>query len=171
MNANQGIMPGSQHIWIQYMDCNLDNTFAGHVPSFSVLYCSYTLQDQTLQFEEHLPAGKTISTISNRCKKTSQLILRPQVQEYVVVISTKYKDPHVWDDWVDRSIWVAKLTDKMHIIPVGAIIRPAHLVEEWENAASDRIDSIWLVRNHVDLDTYWTAYEVTIHESRCAGSR
>ena len=40
----------------------------------------------------------------------------------------------------------------MHIVPVGAIFGPAHLVRE--NAASERIYSIWLVNNHVDVDTY-----------------
>jgi len=73
-----------------------------------------------------------------------------------VVIPTKYKDPHGWADCVDRFIRVVKQTDKMHIVPVGAIIEPAHLVRE--NAASDRINSVWLVNNHVDLDTYWTVY-------------
>ena len=46
----------------------------------------------------------------------------------------------------------------MHIVPIGAIVRLAHLV--WTNAALGGIDSIWLVHNHVDLDTYWTVYEL-----------
>jgi len=45
----------------------------------------------------------------------------------------------------------------MQIVPVGAIVGPAHLVRE-NNSASDRIDSVWLVNNHVDSDTYWTVY-------------
>ena len=44
----------------------------------------------------------------------------------------------------------------MHIVPVGAIVGLAHSVGE--NAASYRIDSVWLVNNHVDLDTDWTVY-------------
>jgi len=44
----------------------------------------------------------------------------------------------------------------MHTVPVGAIVGPADLVRV--NAASDRINSIWLVNNHVDLGTYWTVY-------------
>jgi hypothetical protein len=51
---------------------------------------------------------------------------------------------------------VVKQTNKMHIVPVGAIVGPADLV--WENAASGSIDCVWLVNNHVDLDTYWTVY-------------
>jgi len=43
----------------------------------------------------------------------------------------------------------------MQIVPVGAIVGPAHLVLE-NKAASDSIDSVWLVNNHVDSDTYWT---------------
>jgi len=73
-----------------------------------------------------------------------------------VVIPTKCKDPHGWADCVDRFIWVVKQTDQMNIVPVGAIVGPAHLLRE--NAASDRIDSIWLVINHVDVDTSWTVY-------------
>jgi hypothetical protein len=74
-----------------------------------------------------------------------------------VVIPTKYKDPHGWAHCVDGFIRVVKQIDKMHIVAVGAIVGPAHLVLE-SNAASDKIDSIWLVNYYVDLDTYWTVY-------------
>jgi len=74
-----------------------------------------------------------------------------------VVIATKYNDLHGWADCVDGFIWVVKQTDRMHIVPAGAIVGPAHLVQE-NDAASDRIDSVWLVNHHVDLDTYWTVY-------------
>ena len=73
-----------------------------------------------------------------------------------MVIPTKYKNPHGQADCVDRFIRVVKQTNQMHIVPFGAIVGLAHLVRE--NAASDRIDSVWLVNNHVDLDTYWTVY-------------
>jgi hypothetical protein len=98
-----------------------------------------------------------ISIFSKRCKKTQQWILCPQPQEYTVLIPTMYNDPHGWADWVDEFIRVVKQTDKMHIVHVGAIVGPAHLLRE-NNAASDGIDTIWLVNNLVDLDTYWTVY-------------
>jgi len=156
-DANQGIMPESHNICVQYTDSDLDNTFEGRVPSFPVLYFSWTPPNQILQFQERLPAGKSKSTFSKRCKKTQQWILRSQPQEYVVVISTKYKNPDGWGDYVDGFVQVVKQTDKMHIVPVRAIVGPAQLVQE-NNAALDRIDSVWLVNNHVDLDTYWTVY-------------
>jgi len=155
-DANQGVMPESHNIWVQYTDSDLDITIQGRDASFPVLYFSWTPPNQILQFQKRLPPGKTISTFSKRCKKSQQWILRPQVQEYAVVIPTKYKDPHDWADCVDWFIRVVKQTEKMHIVPVGAIVGPAHLVRE--NAASDRIDSVWLVNHHVDLDTYWTVY-------------
>jgi hypothetical protein len=74
----------------------------------------------------------------------------------MVVISPKFKDLHGWADCVDRFIRVIKQTNKMHIVPVGAIVGPAYLL--LENAASGGIGSIRLVYNHVDLDTYWTVY-------------
>jgi len=46
----------------------------------------------------------------------------------MVVIPTKYKDPQGWVDCVDKFIRVVKQTDKMHIVPVGAIVGPTHLV-------------------------------------------
>jgi hypothetical protein len=73
------------------------------------------------------------------------------------VIPTKYNDLDGWADCDDGFIRVVKQTDKMHIVPVRAIVGPAHLVRE-NNTVSDRIDSVWLVNNHVDLDTYWTVY-------------
>jgi len=153
-NANQGIMSESHNIWVQYTDSDLDNTFHGHVPSFGVIYVSWTPPNQILKFQEHLPARRTISTFSKRCQKTQQWIFHPQAQEYLLVNPTKYKDRHVWADCVDRFIGVVKQTDKVHIVSVGAIVGPAQLVGD--NAASDRIDSLWLVNNHVDFNTYWT---------------
>jgi hypothetical protein len=67
------------------------------------------------------------------------------------------KDQHGSADCVDGLILVDKQTDKMHIIAVETMVGPAHLVQE-NNAASDRIDSVWLVNNHLDLATYWTVY-------------
>jgi hypothetical protein len=75
-----------------------------------------------------------------RCQKTEQWILHPKAQEYAEVIPTKYKDPHGWVDWIGRFIWVVKQTDKIHIVPVGALVGLANLLRK--NAASDRINSI-----------------------------
>jgi len=73
-----------------------------------------------------------------------------------VVIPTKYKDVHGWANCVDRIIQVVKQTNETHIVPVGAIVGPTRLVQEI--AASGGIDCVWLVNNHVDLDSYWTVY-------------
>jgi len=152
-------MPESHNIWVQYMQSeenDLHNTFQGRVPSFPVLYFSWTPLNQILQIQELLPARKALSTLSKRCQTTQQWVLRPEAQEYAVVIPTKFKDLHGWADCVDRFIRVVKQTNKIHMVPIGAIVGPAHLV--WENAALGGIDSVWLVNNHVDLDTYWTVY-------------
>jgi len=47
-DANQGITPESHNIWFQYTDIDLDNTFLGQVPSFPVLYFSWTPLNQIL---------------------------------------------------------------------------------------------------------------------------
>jgi len=75
-------MPEADNIWVQYTQSeqnDLDNTFQGRIPSFSVLYFSWTAPNLILQFEEHLPAGNAILVFSERCKKTQQWVLRPQV--------------------------------------------------------------------------------------------
>jgi len=62
-NANQGIMPEAHNIWVQYMQSeenDLGNTFQGRVPSFRVLYFSWTPPNRILQFQERLPAGKAL---------------------------------------------------------------------------------------------------------------
>jgi hypothetical protein len=71
-------------------------------------------------------------------------------------IPTKYQDLHGWANCVDGIIRIVKQMNKMHIVPIAAIVGPAHLVGE--KAASGHIGSIWLVPNHVDLDSYWTVY-------------
>jgi len=73
-----------------------------------------------------------------------------------VVVPTKYNDWNGWANCVDRFIRVVKQTDMTHIVPVGAIVGLARLVRE--NAECDRIDSLWLVSDYVDLDTYWIIY-------------
>src|SRR5882757_2334639 len=72
-------------------------------------------QIRSSNFTSACPLENPISTFSKRCKKTQQWILRPQPQEYAVVIPTKYKDRHGWADCVDGFIQVVKHTDKMHI--------------------------------------------------------
>jgi hypothetical protein len=121
-------MPESDNIWVQYTNSDLDNTIQGRVPSLPILYISWIPPNQILQFQEYVPAGKMISTFSQLYKNTQQWILHSQPQEYAVVIPTKYKDRHGWADCVNRFIQVVKQTNKMHIVPVRAIIGPAQLV-------------------------------------------
>jgi hypothetical protein len=92
---------------------------------------------------------------------TQQWVLRPQAQEEAVVIPRQFKDLHGWADCVDRFIRVVKRTNKMHIVRVGVIVGPAHLARE--NAVLGGIDRLWLVNNHVDLDTYWTGYSLYLN--------
>jgi hypothetical protein len=68
-----------------------------------------------------------------------------------------FNDPHGCADCGDKFIRVVKWTDKMHSVPVGAIVRSALLVPE-NNAALDRINSLWLVNSHVDIDIKSTVY-------------
>jgi len=152
-------MPEAHNIGVQYMhseENDIDNTFQRQIPPFPGLYFSWTPPNQTLQFQERLPGRKATSTISKRCKKTQLWVLRRQVQEYPVVIPTKFKDLYGWADCVDRFIWVVKQMNKMHIVPVGAIVGLAQL--DSEIAAPGGIASIWFVNNYIDLDHYWTVY-------------
>jgi hypothetical protein len=152
-------MPKAHNIWVQYTQSeenDINNTFQGRGSSFPVLYFSWSPPNQILQFQERLPAGKALSTFSKRCQTTQQWVLRPQAQEYAVVIPTKLKDLHGWAECVNGFIRVVKQTNTMHMVPVGAIVGQAHLVRE--NAASGCINRVWLANNHVDLDTDWTVY-------------
>jgi hypothetical protein len=66
--------------------------------------------------------------------------LRPQTEEYTVVIPTKYQDLHGWADCYDWFIRVVKQMNKMHIVPIEAIAGPAQLVQE--NAKPGVIDTV-----------------------------
>jgi hypothetical protein len=72
------------------------------------------------------------------------------------MIPTKFTYLHSWADCFDVFIWVLKQTNKMHIVPIGAIVGLSDLVRE--NAALGSINNVWLMNHHVDLDTYWTVY-------------
>ena len=117
-DANQGIMPESHNICVQYTDSDLDNTFEGRVPSFPVLYFSWTPQNQILQFQERLPARKVLSAFSMMCQTTSRWVLRPQAQEYAVVIPIMYKDVQGWADCVDGFIRIVKHRNKCILYPL-----------------------------------------------------
>jgi len=155
-NANQGIMPESHNIWVHYSDSDLDNIFHGRDPSVPVLCFSWTPLHQILQFQECLPAWKIILTCFNLCKKTEEWILCAQAEEYASMIPTMYKDPHGWAECIDRFIRVLKQPHDMGTVHVRASVGLVHLV--WENAASDRMDSLWLVNYLADLNTYWTVF-------------
>jgi hypothetical protein len=152
-------MPEADNICIQYTqseEYNLDNTFQGQIPSFLVLYFSWTPPNQILQFHEHLPLSKAISTFSKRCKMTQNWVLHSQSQEYAMVIPKKCKGLHGWVGWVDGFIQVVKQMNTIYIVPIGEIIGQAHLVEE--NAILCSIDGAWLENNHLDSDTDWMVY-------------
>jgi len=82
-------MPQSHNTWVQSTDSNLDSTFRGYVISFPVLHFCWTPVSQSMQGLESVPAGKTISTISKRYKKTQQQTSRPQAQQDAVGISSQ----------------------------------------------------------------------------------
>jgi hypothetical protein len=73
--ANRVIMPEAHDICVQDVqseDNDLDNTFQRQIPFFPVLLFSWTPQKKILQFQERLPAGKTLPTISKLCNNTQQ---------------------------------------------------------------------------------------------------
>jgi len=139
-NANQGIMPESHNIWVQYTDSDLDNTSQGWLAYISCIILQLDSGESDPPISGVPAHRKKISTLSKRRRKTQQWVVHPQTQEYAVVIPTRYKDPHGWVDCVDRFIRVVERTDKMHIVLVRAIVGPADLLRE--NAASDRNDSV-----------------------------
>jgi len=138
-NVNQGIKPDSHNCLVQYMQCDLNNTFQGRDPSVPVLEFSCALPNQFLQFQGSLQAWNMISTCSKRCKNTEQLILCPPAEEDAMVFPAKYNNPIGSTDCLHRSIQIVQQTEKMYIVPVRASIGPAYLV--CANSASTRIDS------------------------------
>jgi len=132
---------------------NYNKTFQGWFSSFAVLYIScVTLPHWIVQFQEHLSTWKTKLTFAMRCIKTPQWILSSQLQEYRVVIPTQYKDLNSYADFIDGFLWAVKQTEIIHSIPVRGIVGPVHFV--WVTAPLDRINGVWVVTNHVDLDTH-----------------
>jgi hypothetical protein len=160
-NANQQIMAEAFNIWVQYTQSeenDHNNTFQGRITNFAVFYFSWTPTNHILQFQEGLPAGKPLSSFSKRFNKTQPWVLHLQAYKYAEAISTMYRNLRAWPDCVDGFIPVVKQTNKMPIVPVAATGGPAHLV--WENDTLGSFYNVWLVNTYVDLDTYWTDYEL-----------
>jgi len=147
----QRILPESQNVCMQHVVIDFDNTSKSQLLSFPAVQCTWNLLHLIFKCQEWLPAGITIWSFSKRCKKTQQWVFHPQAQEYVVVIPIMYKDSLSWADCVDGLIQIVKQTNRMQTLPIEAIAGKTHLVGH--NAASNRIDTVWLVSNHVDLDT------------------
>jgi len=57
-NANQGIIYEYHNIWVQYMESDLDNNFHCHVLCFPMVYCSWPLPYQILEFRSAYPPQK-----------------------------------------------------------------------------------------------------------------
>ena len=73
-----------------------------------------------------------------------------------MVIPTQYNDYYGRADCIDVVIQVAKQTEIIQFVPVGAIAGLEYLVPD--NATLNMIDCVWLVNNHMELDTYWMEY-------------
>jgi len=110
------------------MEHDLDNTLHGQIPSFPILFYRWIPPNQTLQCQHWLPARETLWSLSKQCQKTQQWLLSPPGQEYAAVNPAKYKDPHCLADCVDWFIQVVKQSHKLYVLPVGAIVGPAHLL-------------------------------------------
>jgi len=85
-----------------------------------------------------------------------KLVLCPQVSEYAVVIWTKFKEFHAWDECIHEFIQIVKQMNMMHIVPIVAIVVPEQMM--LENNATGSINSIWIVNNYVNLNADWTVY-------------
>jgi hypothetical protein len=124
-------MPEAHNIWVQFTqreESDLNNAIQGRIPSGPVFYFSWTPPNQILHFQELLPAGTAISAFSKRSKKTDQWVLRPQVQEYTAVIPTYFENRHGWTDRVGKFIQDFIQTNKIHVVPIGAVVGPVHWV-------------------------------------------
>jgi len=109
-NANQGIMPKSHNIWVQYMhyeEHDLDNTFQGRVSAFPIVYFCQTRPDLILQFLGSLPAAISIFMFSLRCKNIQPWLLCASAQNYWLMILTKNQDPQYWADFFYNFRYVA----------------------------------------------------------------
>jgi len=88
--------------------------------------------------------------------------LRSQAQEYAIVIPTRFEELYGWTDCIDGFSQTVKQTSKIHYVPVRAIVALSNV--ERKNAASDTIDTVWLLNNRVDLDIYSSVDQVTMPE-------
>jgi hypothetical protein len=71
-NANQGILPAAYNIWVHNTkseENDFDTTIQGGIPAVPVFYFRWTLQNQIIQFQTCLPAGKPISTLLTGAKR------------------------------------------------------------------------------------------------------
>jgi len=92
---------------------------------------------------------------------TQQWVSCPQAHQYAVVTPTKYQDPDSWANCVEGFIHVVKQTDRMYIVPIGAIVELVHLAEK--NAASDRIHSVWLENSVSNKSNFQVRFQVWFH--------
>lgn len=72
------------------------------------------------------------------------------------MIPTKYTGINFIVDSIERCTNVVKLTNMIYIVSIKVLVVPTHLV--LENAAFNRVDSIWLLNNCAECITYWIAF-------------
>jgi len=94
-------------------------------------------------------------------------MLQRYAEEYFVVISITYNNLHSLTHYVDWFIIVVTQNNWMPNTLIEATIETLWLVRN--NSAFSSIDSIAIVYNHLDFDTYWTlsSSECRIQFCRC----
>ena len=130
-HPNQWIMPQPHKILVHYTESegnDLNNTSEGWVSSIPVVYFRWTSWNQIHQCQKPLPPGKMILSFLKRWKKTQPWVLCPQAHEYAVVIPTQYKICMVGLIVLMGSSRLSNLSIMMHIVRIGAIVGPIHLV-------------------------------------------
>jgi hypothetical protein len=80
----------------------------------------------------------------------------------MAVNPTKYNDFHGWADCVVWFIRVVKQMNKMHLLPLGAIVGPAHLVPE--NVAFGGMNIVSLVGKDWSVIIKWVGIWLCVVE-------
>ena len=145
-----------QVVWERLDSSDNIDGLRGRRPAFPLLYFSLSPPLKVLDIQDVILKSRgSLKVFSKFIPSLKVSVVRPSTLELAAAVGTGFQHRFGDPEEVDGFIRVVKATGP-HVFAVDRIEGPAHLLPV--NRTSTGSGSVWIINNHVDLDTYWDVY-------------
>ena len=143
-----------QVVW-ERLDGNTSDGLRGRRPAFPLLYFSFSPPLKVLDIQDVIrKSGGSLKLFSKFIPSLRAFVARPSALGLAAAVGTGFQHRLGNPEVVDGYIRVIKAAGP-HVFAVDRIEGPCHLLPVSRSTGSG---SVWIINNHVDLDTYWDVY-------------